>query len=69
VQAALEELMQNKTTICVAHRLSTIQKADLIAVMENGRIVETGTHNELLQTRGLYSKLYELQYETASEPA
>jgi ATP-binding cassette, subfamily B, bacterial MsbA len=69
VQAALEELMQNKTTICVAHRLSTIQKADLIAVMENGRIVETGTHNELLQARGLYSKLYELQYETASEPA
>lgn len=62
VQAALEELMQRRTTICIAHRLSTIQKADLIVVLDGGRIVETGTHDKLLQARGLYSKLYELQF-------
>jgi subfamily B ATP-binding cassette protein MsbA len=62
VQTALEELMQGRTTICIAHRLSTIQKADLIVVLDGGSIVETGTHNELLQARGLYSKLYELQF-------
>ena len=60
VQAALEELMQGRTTICIAHRLSTIQKADLIAVLDHGRIVETGTHAELIQKRGIYWKLYEL---------
>jgi ABC-type multidrug transport system fused ATPase/permease subunit len=65
VQEALEELMQGRTTICIAHRLSTIQKADLIVVVDGGRIVETGTHRELLETRGLYCKLYELQFETA----
>lgn len=62
VQAALEDLMQGRTTICIAHRLSTIQKADLIVVLDGGRIVETGTHDKLLQARGLYSKLYELQF-------
>jgi subfamily B ATP-binding cassette protein MsbA len=62
VQKALEELMQGRTTICIAHRLSTIQKADLIVVLDGGRIVETGTHDQLLQARGLYSKLYELQF-------
>ncbi len=64
VQAALEELMQGRTTICIAHRLSTVQSADLIVVLDRGRIVETGTHAELLQTRGLYSKLHELQFES-----
>ncbi len=63
VQAALEELMQGRTTICIAHRLSTIQKADLIVVLDNGRIVETGTHAELIQASGVYRKLYELQFE------
>jgi subfamily B ATP-binding cassette protein MsbA len=63
VQAALEELMQGRTTICIAHRLSTIQKADLIVVLDGGRIVETGTHQELIQKRGTYCKLYELQFE------
>jgi subfamily B ATP-binding cassette protein MsbA len=62
VQAALEDLMRGRTTICIAHRLSTIQKADMIVVLDGGRIVETGTHNELLEKRGLYSKLYELQF-------
>ena len=63
VQSALEDLMQGRTTICIAHRLSTIQKADLIVVLNNGRIVETGTHEELLRARGTYCKLYELQFE------
>jgi subfamily B ATP-binding cassette protein MsbA len=62
VQAALEKLMQGRTTICIAHRLSTIQKADLIVVLDQGRIVETGTHTELVQRSGVYQKLYELQF-------
>jgi ATP-binding cassette, subfamily B, bacterial MsbA len=65
VQAALEELMQGRTTICIAHRLSTIQKADLIVVMANGRIAESGTHADLIQSGGVYSKLYEWQFEPA----
>jgi ATP-binding cassette, subfamily B, bacterial MsbA len=60
VQTALEELMRGRTTICIAHRLSTIRKADLIVVLDGGRIVETGTHEQLLQAGGLYNKLYEL---------
>ncbi len=67
VQAALEELMVGRTSICIAHRLSTIQKADVIVAMEQGRIVEVGTHAELLQSQGLYSKLYELQYRNAKD--
>src|ERR1035441_9256507 len=63
VQAALEKLMQGRTTLCIAHRLSTIQRADLIVVLDHGRIVETGTHAELIQKRGVYRKLYELQFE------
>jgi ATP-binding cassette, subfamily B, bacterial MsbA len=64
-QSTLEEWMEGRTTICIAHRLSTVQKADLIVVLENGRIVETGTHAELIQARGVYCKLYELQFEAA----
>jgi ABC-type multidrug transport system fused ATPase/permease subunit len=66
VQAALEALMQGRTTICIAHRLSTIQKADRILVLDSGRIVESGTHAELLKARGIYSKLYELQFQSAT---
>ena len=62
VQAALEELMKGRTTICIAHRLSTIQKADMIAVLDEGRIVEAGTHAQLIQAGGLYCKLYKLQF-------
>jgi subfamily B ATP-binding cassette protein MsbA len=69
VQAALEELMQGRTTICIAHRLSTVQKADLIVVLDHGQIVETGTHAELIQTGGVYQKLYELQFESPPAPA
>ena len=63
VQVALEKLMQGRTTICIAHRLSTIQSADLIVVLEQGRIVETGRHAELLQRGGLYKKLFDLQFQ------
>ena len=63
VQDALEELTKNRTTICIAHRLSTIQKADLIVVLDNGRIVETGTHEQLLRRGGLYRKFHELAFE------
>jgi subfamily B ATP-binding cassette protein MsbA len=63
VQVALEELMRGRTTICIAHRLSTIQRADLIVVLDRGRIVETGTHAELLRSDQIYAKLYELQFE------
>jgi subfamily B ATP-binding cassette protein MsbA len=62
VQAALDELMKGRTTICIAHRLSTILHADLIVVLDQGKIVETGTHNELVQRAGTYQKLYELQF-------
>jgi subfamily B ATP-binding cassette protein MsbA len=62
VQAALNDLMQGRTTICIAHRLSTIQHADVIVVLDRGRIVETGTHKELLSRGGLYQKLYQLQF-------
>lgn len=61
IQEALEKLMTNRTTIMVAHRLSTIQHADLIMVMHKGRIRESGTHQELLAQNGIYKKLYELQ--------
>ncbi|HZR17509.1 MAG TPA: ABC transporter ATP-binding protein [Verrucomicrobiae bacterium] len=66
VQDALEELTKGRTTICIAHRLSTIQKADLIVVLDAGRIVETGTHDQLMQGRGLYCKFYELAFEPAT---
>ena len=60
VQAALNNLMQDRTSIVVAHRLSTIKNADLIVVMDDGKIVETGTHMELINSDGVYKKLYEL---------
>ncbi|MFN2501866.1 MAG: ATP-binding cassette domain-containing protein, partial [Pyrinomonadaceae bacterium] len=60
VQMALSNLMQNRTSIVIAHRLSTVRKADKIVVMESGRIIETGTHEELIEFGGTYNKLYEL---------
>ncbi|MDR2709805.1 MAG: lipid A export permease/ATP-binding protein MsbA [Burkholderiales bacterium] len=62
VQAALENLMKNRTTIVIAHRLSTIENADRIAVMENGRITELGAHRALLAQQGVYAKLHYLQF-------
>jgi len=62
IQAGLEKLMKNRTTVVIAHRLSTIESADRILVMNQGRIVETGKHHELLALGGRYAKLYALQF-------
>ena len=67
VQAALEALMRGRTTIVIAHRLSTVENADRIVVLDRGRIAETGTHRELLERGGTYDKLYRIQF--APEPA
>ncbi len=61
IQSALSEMRKNRTTITIAHRLSTIQDADLILVLHKGRIIERGTHQELLAIKGLYHKMFLLQ--------
>jgi subfamily B ATP-binding cassette protein MsbA len=62
VQSALDELMKGRTTICIAHRLSTILHADMIVVLDQGKIIETGRHDELVKRGSIYQKLYELQF-------
>ena len=62
VQAALEQLMRNRTVLVIAHRLSTVQHADRIVVLERGRVAAVGSHAELLEREGLYRRLYELQF-------
>ena len=71
VQGALENLMQKRTTLVIAHRLSTIEKADRIVVLGEGRVLESGTHDELLVKNGAYARLHSLQEQTESlrEPA
>ena len=61
VQEALDRLMSNRTTIAIAHRLSTIKNADMIVVMDNGKVVESGTHEQLIEKDGYYKKLYSMQ--------
>jgi subfamily B ATP-binding cassette protein MsbA len=68
IRGALDSLARGRTTLVIAHRLSTVLDSDLIVVMDRGRIVERGTHAELLQQGGLYADLYALQFAGASEP-
>ena len=68
VQMALARLMQNRTTLIVAHRLATVQNADRIVVMDEGRIIATGTHEQLVREKGLYARLAALQFLGAAEP-
>tara|TARA_Y100000768_G_scaffold207240_1_gene156162 strand:+ start:8163 stop:9917 length:1755 start_codon:yes stop_codon:yes gene_type:complete len=65
IQEALKELMKNRTTLVVAHRLSTIENADLILVLHNGEIIERGTHNELIKRGGHYADLHKLQFKNS----
>ena len=62
IQSALDELCKGRTTVIVAHRLSTVKNADEIAVIDNGEIAEKGTHAELMKQNGIYKKLYSLQF-------
>jgi len=67
VQRALSNVMKDRTTFIIAHRLSTIRNADKILVLDRGKIVEKGTHEELCRRNGIYKKLYELQFPEAQE--
>jgi len=69
IQRALERLLEGRTSLVIAHRLSTIQRADRILVMHKGHLAEQGTHQELLAQRGIYHRLYELQYRDQEVPA
>jgi ABC-type multidrug transport system fused ATPase/permease subunit len=69
VQEALDRFAANRTTIVVAHRLSTVRRANLILVLNQGHIVETGTHNQLIAKGGLYAELAALQFQTGSRPS
>ena len=64
IQDALDVLMKDRTTLVIAHRLSTVEKADRIVVLDSGRIVESGTHSELIAQEGQYAALYRMQFNT-----
>jgi len=67
IQTAIQRLVKDRTTFVIAHRLSTVHSADIIVVLENGRVVETGKHSELIKNDGLYSRLYKIQFRSALE--
>jgi len=69
VQAALEQLMANRTVLIISHRLATVRAADFIMVLDRGRIVEKGSHEELLSRGGLYRRLHDLQFKEVSPDA
>ena len=62
IQSALDELQKNRTSLVIAHRLSTIEQADEIIVVEDGLIVERGTHSDLIEQRGVYAQLHKMQF-------
>ncbi|MCW4050754.1 MAG: ATP-binding cassette domain-containing protein, partial [Candidatus Bathyarchaeota archaeon] len=67
IQRALDMVLKNRTSIIIAHRLSTVRNADKIVVLSEGRIVESGTHDELVENEGLYKHLYEMQFKYETE--
>jgi subfamily B ATP-binding cassette protein MsbA len=68
VQAALQDLISGRTVFVIAHRLSTVRRADRIVVLDNGTISDIGAHEELMQKLGTYRRLYELQFAEADAP-
>jgi subfamily B ATP-binding cassette protein MsbA len=69
VQAAMRKLIENRTTLVIAHRLSTVEQAHRIVVLERGRVAETGTHKELLRLNGVYAGLYQIQFSGRNQHA
>ena len=69
IQEALERLVKGRTTIAIAHRLSTLRNADKLVILDQGKIVEMGTHDELLKKNGVYAKLVKMQAEIAKVKA
>ncbi len=69
VQRALDDLMRGRTTMIIAHRLATVLKADRIMVMDHGRIIASGTHEDLRENNPLYARLAALQFDTSAEEA
>ena len=68
VQEALENLMKGRTSFVIAHRLSTVRKADKIVVIDKGMVIESGSHQQLMKSNGLYRRLNDMQFEFGSEP-
>ena len=69
VEAALERLLVGRTTLIIAHRLSTVQRADRLVVLEKGKIVEQGSHSELLRRGGIYARLFQMQWRDGEDLA